>query len=177
MKIFLDLKLHDIPNTVASALASLMDLGVDMTNVHCLGGKKMMMAAKEVSRERLSLIGVTQLTSSSEEQLKEEMSLDISLEESVISLASLAKESGLNGVVCSSFEAKNIKEKLGTNFQTVCPGIRFEEDSKDDQVRVATPSYAREQGVDFAVIGRSITKSENPKEKFLRAQLDLRGES
>ncbi|MEC9281947.1 MAG: orotidine-5'-phosphate decarboxylase [Bdellovibrionota bacterium] len=174
LKIFLDLKLHDIPHTVARACESLLDLGVDMTNVHCLGGREMMTAAAEVCSDRLHLIGVTQLTSTSQSQMNQEMKISGDLEKSVLALADLAKASQLSGVVCSSFEAKMIKAQCGESFLSVCPGIRFKEDSKDDQVRVATPKFAGENSVDFAVIGRSITKSDFPKEKFLKAQKEMR---
>lgn len=169
LKVFLDLKLHDIPNTVSLAMKSLVGLGVDMTNLHCLGGSRMMREAKEMVGESLSLIGVTQLTSSSEEQIKEEMKLQCSLEDSVESLAGLAKQAGLNGVVCSAFEAANVKEKLGSSFTTVCPGIRFKEDDPGDQIRVATPDFAAQNGVDYLVMGRSILKSSNPKASLERA--------
>ncbi|MAF92355.1 MAG: orotidine-5'-phosphate decarboxylase [Bdellovibrionaceae bacterium] len=174
LKIFLDLKLHDIPHTVARACESLLNLGVDMTNVHCLGGKEMMAAAAEVCSDQLQLIGVTQLTSTSQRQMNQEMSIPGELEQSVLSLASLAKESALSGVVCSSFEAALIKKHCGSEFLSVCPGIRFEEDAKDDQVRVASPKFAGENSVDFAVIGRSITKANSPKDKFLQAIAEMR---
>lgn len=163
LNVFLDLKLHDIPNTVRSALMSLLSLEVDMTNVHCMGGAKMLYeAAQAVKDSPCQLIGVTQLTSSSEEQVQKELGLGISLEESVKSLATLAKLNGLTGVVCSAFEASVVKHELGADFTCVCPGIRFDSDDKNDQVRVATPDFAVRNGADYLVMGRSIHRDEDP---------------
>lgn len=170
VKVFLDLKLHDIPNTVRSALLSLLSLEVDMTNVHCMGGAKMLWeAGQAVEGSNCQLIGVTQLTSSSEEQIKNELGLRISLEESVKSLATLAKMNGLTGVVCSAFEASVVKHELGQEFSCVCPGIRFDSDDKNDQVRVATPDFAVRNGADYLVMGRSIHKASDPKAKLEEA--------
>lgn len=178
LKVFLDLKLHDIPNTVSSALKSLDSLEVDMVNVHCMGGAKMLWAASEALKDsKCMLIGVTQLTSSSEEQVQRELQLSVSLEESVKSLATLAKLNGLKGVVCSAFEASVVKHELGSDFVCVCPGIRFKDDSIDDQARVASPDFAVRNGADFLVMGRSIYKSEDPLAKFREAKALVEGVS
>ena len=149
--IFLDLKLHDIPNTVKGGMKNLANLGVDIVNVHCAGGNK-----------RPLCIGVTQLTSTSKEMMNEELGIPGEVMDSVIKYAKNAKAAGLDGVVCSVHEAKAIHEACGDDFLTVTPGIRLASDSKDDQKRVATPDYANEQGCDYIVVGRSITKSEDP---------------
>ncbi len=160
-KVFLDLKLHDIPNTVKGGMASLKDLGVDMTNLHASGGVEMMKAAVEgLTREdgsRPILLAVTQLTSISQEIMNEELGIFGKLEEVVCKYASNAKEAGLDGVVCSPLEASLIHEVCGNDFLTVTPGIRFADDAKGDQKRVTTPSEARMIGSDYIVVGRSIT--------------------
>ncbi len=178
-QIFLDLKLHDIPNTVKSAMKGLAKLECDLVNVHAAGGQEMMMAALEgldqgtASGQRRPLcIAVTQLTSTSEEQMKKEQLIQVPLKESVLHYAKLTKQSGLNGVVCSSHEAAMIREVLGNDFLTVTPGIRLKEDAVGDQKRVATPDFAKKSGVSYMVVGRSITRSENPLEsyqKFIQA--------
>jgi orotidine-5'-phosphate decarboxylase len=167
--IFLDLKLHDIPNTVKSAMRSLANLEVDMVNVHAAGGTKMMKAALEgleestpAGKKRPICIAVTQLTSTSEETMQQELWIDKPLEETVLHYAKMAKESGLDGVVCSTLEVPSIRETCGENFVTVTPGIRLASDEVNDQVRVATPETAREYGCSYIVVGRSITKAENP---------------
>lgn len=172
--IFLDLKLHDIPNTVKSAMKGLARLGCDLVNVHAAGGKEMMEAALEgldsgtsSGQARPACIAVTQLTSTSEEQMKKEQLIPVSLEESVLHYASLAKQANLDGVVCSTFEARPINQLLGSTFLTVTPGIRLKSDDVQDQKRVATPEFAKSEGVSSIVVGRSITKSENPLEKYL----------
>lgn len=172
--IFLDLKLHDIPNTVKGGLKNLSTLGVDMINVHCSGGSEMIKAgleglmegSKSVGRERPLYIGVTQLTSTSKEMMNEEQGIDGEVIDSVIRYASLGKKAGLDGVVCSVYEAEEIHKVCGDDFITVTPGIRLSNNSKDDQVRVATPQLAKEKGCDYIVVGRSITKSENPREIY-----------
>ncbi|KAA9025933.1 orotidine-5'-phosphate decarboxylase [Niallia endozanthoxylica] len=178
-QIFLDLKLHDIPNTVKSAMKGLAKLQCDLVNVHAAGGQEMMMAALEgldqgtsAGQRRPLCIAVTQLTSTSEEQMKKEQLIQVPLKESVLHYAKLTKQSGLNGVVCSSHEAAMIREVLGNDFLTVTPGIRLKEDAAGDQKRVATPDFAKKAGVSYMVVGRSITKSENPHEsyqKFIQA--------
>ncbi len=166
--IFLDLKLHDIPNTVKQAMKNLAQLEVDIVNLHCAGGSIMMKAAIEglqegaVNGKRPLCIGVTQLTSTSQEAMNEELLIPGDVEDIVISYAKLAKESGLDGVVCSVHEAKAIHVACGDEFLTITPGIRLSTDSVDDQKRVATPEYARNQGCDYIVVGRSITKSRDP---------------
>ena len=177
-KIFLDLKLHDIPNTVSKAASQLAKLGVDMTNVHSAGGAKMMAAAKEaLEGSSTKLIAVTQLTSTSEEVMHEELLLDNSktIKEVVINYAQNAKDAGLDGVVCSPLEAGEIKKTIGDEFLTVTPGIRFADDAKGDQVRVTTPADAKVSS-DFIVVGRSITASSNPVEAYKRCVRDFIGE-
>ena len=169
-KIFLDLKLHDIPNTVEKAMRNIASLGVEITNVHAAGGIKMMEAARrgldstEEGKKTL-LIAVTQLTSISQETLENELLINYPLNEVVKKYALNAKEAGLQGVVCSALEAPIIKE-LG--LMSVTPGIRFADDSVNDQKRVATPAYAKELGSNYIVVGRSITAAENPVEAYKR---------
>lgn len=163
--IFLDLKLHDIPNTVKQAMKNLAKLDVDVVNLHAAGGSAMMKAAIEglqegaINGKRPLCIAVTQLTSTSQEAMNDELGIPGSVQDCVIHYAKLAKESGLDGVVCSVHEAKAIHEACGEAFLTVTPGIRLATDSVDDQKRVATPQYAYEQGCDYIVVGRSITKA------------------
>lgn len=167
-KIFLDLKLHDIPNTVKNGMKNLAKLDVDIVNLHAAGGSAMMKAAMEglnegaVNGKRPLCIAVTQLTSTSQEAMNDELLIPGNVKDVVISYARLAKDSGLDGVVCSVHEARGIHEACGADFLTVTPGIRLSEDSKDDQKRVATPAFAKEEGCDYIVVGRSITKSEDP---------------
>ena len=167
-KIFLDLKLHDIPNTVKQAMKNLARLDVDVVNLHCAGGSAMMRAAIDglnegaINGKRPLCIAVTQLTSTSQEAMESELLINHDLKEVVISYAKLAKESGLDGVVCSVHEARAIHEACGENFLTVTPGIRLADDSKDDQKRVATPQFAKDEGCDYIVVGRSITTSKDP---------------
>ena len=163
-KIFLDLKLHDIPNTVEKAMRNIADLGVDITNVHAAGGVAMMAAARKgldstENGKNTKLIAVTQLTSTSQEVLENELLIEKPLNEVVKAYALNAKKAGLDGVVCSALEAPIIKE-LG--LMSVTPGIRFADDSVNDQKRVATPAYAKELGSSYIVVGRSITAAENP---------------
>lgn len=165
--IFLDLKLHDIPNTVKNGMKNLAKLGVDIVNLHAAGGSVMMKAAMEGLNEgakdgkRPLCIAVTQLTSTSKEMMNEELGIAGDVLDCVIAYAKNAKDSGLDGVVCSVHEAKAIHEACGDDFLTVTPGIRLASDSKDDQKRVATPAYAYEQGCDYIVVGRSITKAQD----------------
>lgn len=166
--IFLDLKLHDIPNTVKRAMKNLAKLDIDIVNLHAAGGYEMMKAAIEgleegkVGTKRPLCIAVTQLTSTSKETMNNELLIEGEVIDVVKKYALNAKKAGLDGVVCSVHESKIVHEVCGENFLTVTPGIRFEDDSKDDQKRVATPSYAKEQGCNYIVVGRSITKSEEP---------------
>lgn len=167
--IFLDLKLHDIPNTVKQAMKNIASLEVDMVNVHAAGGSNMMKAALEglvegtpVGKKRPLLIAVTQLTSTSEEQVIHEQGLS-SLKDSIKLYAAITEESGLDGVVCSPLDVELVQTTVeGENFLTVTPGIRLAENSVDDQVRVTTPAKAKQLGSSYIVVGRSITKSENP---------------
>ena len=178
-KIFLDLKLHDIPNTVYKAMRNLGELGVDITNVHAAGGIKMMAAALKGLREGAGegampkLIAVTQLTSTDAETLKNELLIGESVENTVKHYALNAKTAGLDGVVCSPLEASIIKE-LG--LISVTPGIRLAGDSVDDQKRVTTPAKAREMGSTYIVVGRSITGAEDPREAYIRCTKEFKGE-
>ncbi|MBQ6782754.1 MAG: orotidine-5'-phosphate decarboxylase [Acholeplasmatales bacterium] len=169
-KIFLDLKCHDIPNTVESAMRNLGELGVEITNVHAAGGIKMMEAARRgldatESGKKTKLIAVTQLTSISQETLENELLIKENLADVVKQYALNAKAAGLDGVVCSALEAPIIKE-LG--LLSVTPGIRFADNSVDDQKRVATPALAKELGSTYIVVGRSITKAEDPVAAYKR---------
>ncbi len=172
-KIFLDLKLHDIPTTVYKAMKNIAKLNVDITNVHASGGIKMMKQAQqaidEVGADTI-LIAVTQLTSTSDEALKEELLIDQNMNDTIKHYANNTKKAGLPGVVCSPLEAPIMKE-LG--LISVTPGIRFQSNSNDDQVRVATPSLAKKLGSSYIVVGRAITKAENPKEAYLRAKKEF----
>ena len=166
--IFLDLKLHDIPNTVKGGMKNLAKLDVDIVNLHCAGGVAMMKAAIEglemgaVNGKRPLCIGVTQLTSTSKEAMNDELGIPGEVLDCVVNYAKNAKAAGLDGVVCSVHEAKAIHEACGNDFLTVTPGIRLADDSKDDQKRVATPAYAKEIGCDHIVVGRSITQAADP---------------
>ena len=172
-KIFLDLKLHDIPNTVKGGMKNLAALGVDIVNCHCGGGIAMMKAAKEgilegtpEGKEPAKVIGVTILTSTSKEAMNSEMGIDGEVIDTVVHYARNAKEAGLDGVVCSVHEAKAIHEACGDDFLTVTPGIRLAGNSVDDQKRVATPEYANEQGCDM-IQGFYFAKP-MPKEEFVK---------
>ncbi len=165
--VFLDLKLHDIPNTVAQGLKSLLALPVDMMNVHAAGGLEMMKKAAEAIKSLPNsplLIAVTQLTSTTEEQMHKEQRIPGPLLESVTHYASLAKEAGLDGVVSSPLEVTAIKHRLGKDFLTITPGIRPVGSDVGDQKRITTPMDALELGTDYMVIGRPITQSLSPRE-------------
>lgn len=171
--VFLDLKLHDIPNTVKGGMKNLANLGADIVNCHAAGGIDMMKAAREgieagmeEGGKRPLVIAVTQLTSTSKEMMNEVQGIPGNVTDSVVRYAKAAKEAGLDGVVCSVHEVEAIKDACGPDFLTVTPGIRLAEDSINDQKRVATPEYAREQGSDYIVVGRSITKADDPKAVF-----------
>lgn len=173
--VFLDLKLYDIPNTVRRAMAQLARLGVSMVNVHASGGAEMMQAAREGLKQGVQpgqtpplLIAVTQLTSRENETNRYEQQLAVSQEESILHLAELTKKSGLDGVVCSPLEVKQVKQTVGSGFLTVTPGIRTVDQSisKDDQVRITTPDQAARWGSDFIVCGRPITKAANPVDAY-----------
>ena len=178
-KIFLDLKLCDIPNTVYKAMLNLADAGVDMVNVHAFGGIEMMKAAKKALIEKnadTKLLAVTILTSLNDEVLKNELLISEKLGDTVIHYAKNAKEAGCDGVVCSPLESTIVKQNCGEDFLTVTPGVRFADDDKGDQKRVTTPSRARELGSSYIVVGRSITGANDPKEAYLRASREFRGE-
>ena len=170
--IFLDLKLHDIPTTVMRAMHNIASLGVDIVNVHAIGGTEMIKRAKEgltsVSDDT-KLIAVTVLTSMDNETMNKEMLIDGKIKDIAVHFSKLSKQSGADGVVCSVHEAEQIKETCGMDFLTVTPGIRLEDSAKDDQKRIATPKYAVENRADILVIGRSITKATNPKAAYERA--------
>ncbi len=171
-KIFLDLKLHDIPNTVKKSMAVLSKLDVDMTNLHATGTIDMMKAALEgLTREdgtRPILIAVTQLTSTSEERMQNELLINASINDTIVKYAQNAKEAGLDGVVCSPLEAGMVKEACSTDFITVTPGVRFADGEVGDQVRVTTPKKAKEIGSDYIVVGRPITQAEDPVAAYRR---------
>ena len=179
--VFLDLKLHDIPNTVGSAMAVLRDLGADMVNLHAGGGSAMMEAAKEgLTRPdgtRPLLIAVTQLTSTSKEMLNQELLIPGEVDEVVAHYAKVTQAAGLDGVVCSARETALVKATCGTGFLTVTPGIRFAEGDVQDQVRVMTPQAAREAGSDFIVVGRPITSARDPRAAYLRCRNEFLGEN
>jgi orotidine-5'-phosphate decarboxylase len=173
-KVFLDLKMHDIPNTVKGGAESIAKLGVDVFNVHAAGGKQMMEAAVEGVDKALTgfqagtlnrplVIGVTQLTSTNQQVLNQEIGIAGSVEQAVVRYANLAKEAGLNGVVASPLEVVRIKEACGESFVTVTPGIRPAGAAMGDQSRVMTPKEAFEQGTDYIVIGRPITAAADPR--------------
>ena len=171
-KIFLDLKLHDIPNTVKKAMSVLRELDVDMTNLHAAGTKAMMEAALEgLTRPdgtRPLLIAVTQLTSTSQERMTADLLIEKPLDEVVMHYAKCAAEAGLAGVVCSPLEAGKVHEKCGENFVTVTPGVRFADGDVGDQVRVTTPAKAKEIGSDYIVVGRPITEAADPVAAYRR---------
>ena len=178
-KIFLDLKLHDIPNTVMKAMKVLSNLDVDMVNVHAAGTIAMMEAAiKGLTREdgtRPMLIAVTQLTSTDEERMQNELYINRSLEETVMHYAENAAKAGLNGVVCSPLEAEKVHGVCGKDFVTVTPGIRFADGDAGDQVRITTPARAKEIGSDYIVVGRPITQAEDPVAAYERCVQEFIG--
>ncbi len=170
LKIFLDLKLHDIPNTVYGGIRGLLPLGIDMINIHASGGSEMMKAAlravEEFEGDRPLLIGVTQLTSISQETMNKEQGVVGSISDQVINLATLAKDVGLDGVVCSALEAKVLREKLGEKFCLVTPGVRSSSANSHDQSRVATPGQAFADGAHYIVVGREVTQANDPLAAF-----------
>ena len=178
-KIFLDLKLHDIPNTVKKSMAVLSRLDVDMTNLHAGGTIAMMEAALEgLTRPdgtRPMLIAVTQLTSTSEERMREQLLIDKPLDEVVMHYASNAEKAGLDGVVCSPLEAGKVHDRCGAKFVTVTPGVRFADGDIGDQVRVTTPEKAKELGSDYIVVGRPITAAEDPVAAYRRCVAEFVG--
>ena len=179
-KIFLDLKLHDIPNTVKKAMKVLSALNVDMCNLHAAGTIEMMKAAVEgLTRpdgSRPILLAVTQLTSTSEERMQHDLLINASINDTIVHYAKNAKEAGLDGVVCSPLEAGMVKEACGKEFVTVTPGVRFADGVVGDQVRVTTPERAREIGTDYIVVGRPITEADDPVAAYKRCVAEFVGE-
>ena len=179
-KIFLDLKLHDIPNTVKKAMSVLSGLDVDLTNLHAGGTVAMMQAAVEgLTRPdgtRPLLIAVTQLTSTSQEAMERDLWIQKPIDEVVMHYAENAKKAGLDGVVCSPLEAGKVHSRCGASFLTVTPGVRFADGEKGDQVRVTTPAKARELGSDLIVVGRPITAAADPVAAYRRAKAEFLGE-
>lgn len=179
--VFLDLKLHDIPNTVRKSMKVLAGMGVDICNLHAAGTTAMMRAALEGLTEgsnggpRPLLIAVTQLTSTSEEVMRKELLIDHPIGETVRHYAMNAREAGLDGVVCSPLEAGIVKEACGSHFLTVTPGVRFADSAADDQSRVTTPARARELGSDYIVVGRPITQAPDPVAAYLRCKKEFLG--
>ena len=178
-KIFLDLKLHDIPNTVKKAMAVLSRLDVDMTNLHAAGTKRMMQAAIEgLTRPdgtRPMLIAVTQLTSTDQESMENDLLINAPIDEVVMHYASCAADAGLDGVVCSPLEAGKVHDKCGKNFVTVTPGVRFADGDVGDQKRVMTPAEANKIGSDYIVVGRPITAAEDPVTAYERCVAEFVG--
>ena len=172
-RIFLDLKLHDIPNTVARAMRVLSLLDVDIINVHASGGSAMMRGAREALDPRVKLIAVTQLTSTDEQMMHSELLIPGTIEEAVEAYARNARDSGLDGVVCSSHEVELIHRACGKQFLTVTPGIRFAGGDNQDQKRVMTPADADKIGSDYIVMGRPITKDPDPVSAYLRAKAEF----
>ncbi|MBO1307285.1 orotidine-5'-phosphate decarboxylase [Enterococcus sp. 669A] len=182
--VFLDLKLHDIPNTVKKAMKGLAKLGVRMTNVHAAGGIEMMAAAKEglaegtaAGKDVPDLIAVTQLTSTSEEQMHHDQLIQVPLKDSVVHYAKCAQEAGLDGVVCSALEVEMIHAATSDEFICLTPGIRPKGASVGDQKRVMDPQQAREIGSNYIVVGRPITQSETPYESYLQIKKEWNGEA
>ena len=178
-KIFLDLKLHDIPNTVKKAMAVLSRLDVDMTNVHASGTIAMMEAALEgLTRPdgtRPLLIAVTQLTSTSEERMRNDLLINEPMDKVVMHYAMNAKKAGLDGIVCSPLEAEKVHASCGSTFMTVTPGVRFADGDKGDQVRVMTPEEAKKIGSDYIVVGRPITADPDPVAAYRRCVKEFVG--
>ncbi|MFI3318666.1 MAG: orotidine-5'-phosphate decarboxylase [Rikenellaceae bacterium] len=178
-QIFLDLKLHDIPNTVKKAMSVLSRLDVDMCNLHAAGTIEMMKYAVEgLTREdgtRPLLLAVTQLTSTSQERMQKDLLIGATIDETIIHYAKNAKEAGLDGVVCSPLESAKVHEACGAEFLTVTPGVRFADGEIADQVRVTTPARAREIGSDFIVVGRPITAAADPVAAYRRCVAEFLG--
>ncbi len=177
--VFLDLKLHDIPNTVKKAMTNLARLGIDMVNVHAAGTRAMMEAAREgllagaQPGKKIDLIAVTQLTSTAQDVMQRELLIRENLEDTVALYAQNARAAGLDGVVCSPLEVRLVKAACGSNFLTVTPGIRYPDGSVDDQKRVTSPQKARELGSDYIVVGRPITAAQDPKAAWLQVKADF----
>jgi len=178
-KVFLDLKLHDIPNTVKKSMSVLRDLGADIVNLHAAGTITMMEAALEgLTRPdgtRPLLIAVTQLTSTSQERMTADLLIDHPIDEVVLHYASNAKKAGLDGIVCSPLEAGKVHDTCGADFLTITPGVRFADGEIGDQVRVMTPAQAKEIGSDYIVVGRPITAAANPVAAYRRCVSEFVG--
>ena len=178
-KIFLDLKLHDIPNTVKKAMAVLSRLDVDICNLHCAGTVNMMRAALEgltrADGTRPLLIGVTQLTSTDQESMERDLWIEKPIDEVILHYAENAKDAGLDGVVCSPLEAGKVHGRCGESFLTVTPGVRFADGDVGDQVRVTTPAKAKELGSDYIVVGRPITQAADPLAAYRRCVAEFCG--
>ena len=178
-KIFLDLKLHDIPNTVKKAMAVLSGLDIDICNVHAAGTVRMMQAALEGATRpdgsRPLIIAVTQLTSTDQEAMENEILIHEPIDEVVMKYAENAKKAGLDGIVCSPLEAGKVHERCGKDFITVTPGVRFADGEIGDQKRVMTPEAARKIGSDYIVVGRPITQAEDPVAAYRRCVKDFVG--
>ena len=176
-KIFLDLKLHDIPTTVKKAMAALSKLDVDICNLHAAGTSEMMKAAlvglKREDGTRPLLIAVTQLTSTSQQAMEKDLLINEPIDEVVMHYAKTAKESGLDGVVCSPLEASKVHKNIGKDFLTVTPGVRFADSDVGDQKRVMTPAQAKTEGSDYIVVGRPITASNDPVKAYRRCVRDF----
>lgn len=166
LRVFLDLKIHDIPNTAYGAVSALSALGCDIINVHCAGGLEMMRRARDAVTGDTKLVGVTILTSLDEQALHEEVGLPGALQDHVLRYAFLAQKSGLDGVVCSPWETSLLKQNLGPAFLTVTPGVRPQASAAQDQKRLMTPGEAVKQGSDLLVIGRPLTQAKAPAEAF-----------
>ena len=177
-RIFLDLKLHDIPNTVARAVGRARDLDVELLTLHATGGRPMMEAAAEAAGDDLTLLGVTVLTSMTASDLEDSWGREVdSLEEEVVRLARLAQASGIGGVVASVRETAPIKNVLGSDLVVVTPGIRLAGDDAHDQARISTPAEAVAAGADYLVIGRSVTQASDPAEALRRVYEEVSGPS
>ena len=178
-KVFLDLKLHDIPNTVKKSMSVLRDLGADIVNLHAAGTITMMEAALEgLTRPdgtRPLLIAVTQLTSTSQERMTADLLIDHPIDEVVLHYASNAKKAGLDGIVCSPLEAGKVHDTCGAEFLTITPGVRFADGEIGDQVRVMTPAQAKEIGSDYIVVGRPITAAADPVAAYRRCVAEFIG--
>ena len=167
-KIFLDLKLHDIPNTVKKSMSVLKNLDIDLTNCHAAGTKAMMKAAKEGLGDNAKLIAVTQLTSTDQASLESDLLIKEPIDEVVMHYAETAKEAGLDGIVCSPHEAEKVHNVCGNEFLTICPGVRFADSATDDQKRIMTPAQAKAKGCDYIVVGRPITQADDPVKAYTR---------
>jgi len=180
LEIFLDLKLHDIPNTVERAVAVLAQLDVSIINVHSLGGRPMMLGARRALKEakeknkKLRLIGVTHLTSTSSEILRQDLNIQSEIQSDVVRLAGLVKDAGLDGVVCSSLEVSKLRAKFGQDFLLVTPGVRLDVDKSGDQKRVATPAEAIKWGADYLVVGREVTTAHDPVAMFEKILMSIK---